>query len=145
MNEKLKWFGRYLGCSVAFHNRYTKDSIYWDDMGILDHSNDYDMTCLKSDDYDDGYAYFDTDKCKLILKELKDISDEDFKSLINFLKSTYPEETRNADYYKLNRERLMKSLFNLDTSYVVVDFLRSKGYAIGIDKEYYITEEELKQ
>ena len=111
MNEKLLWFGRYLGCRIYV----------WDATSINDGQN--------------IVARSQSETSKLILKELKDISDEGLKYL-------------NQDYY--DHSVLYRTKENINTmvetfNYKEIDFLRSKGYAIGIPREYYITEEELNK
>jgi hypothetical protein len=131
MNEKLLWFGRYLMCQYWYKHHSHKENEY-----CVDKLTTSDLYCNVNNRHYE---------CKLILKELKDISDEDFNSLIVFLKETFPKETKGTDFCNINKDYLIKSLVNLDASYVVVDFLRSKGYAIGIPREYYITEEEINK
>ena len=75
-----------------------------------------------------------TDKyeCKLILKELKDITEED-------LKVYYQME--DVDIYEYGVGNAVETLVNQESLFKVeqIDFIRSKGYAIGIPKEYYVT------
>lgn len=112
MNDKIKWFGRYLGCNVI--------------------GEDGRIQKIKMG------SYGDFSKIKLILKELKDISDEDLHSVGDI----YGAET-------VNKENYLKGWHNTTVEVVglieEIDFLRSKGYAIGIPREYYITESELKE
>ena len=148
MDEKIKWFGRYLGCNISVQG-------YKNSMALigLDSDNVTDWCFVKN-----NHPQM-LDDCVLILKELKDITEEDFTALID-------EVWHNIDYdtIQINRcdNRIEAELWS-DTDedytdgcsqtslhfgqdeydYDVVDFLRSKGYAIGIPKEYYITEEEL--
>mgnify|MGYP001813161169 CR=1 FL=1 len=111
MKEKIKWFGRYLGCDMLNPSEVR----------------------ITLNEFNIGTSiHF---KYRLILKELKDISDQDLKELNEIaikvcgISEVFSKRYMCADYLYNTKE---------------IDFLRSKGYAVGIPKEYYITEEELK-
>jgi hypothetical protein len=121
MNEKLLWFGRYLMCQYWYKHHSHKENEY-----CVDKLTTSDLYCNVNNRHYE---------CKLILKELKDISDEGLKYL-------------NQDYY--DHSVLYRTKENINTmvetfNYKEIDFLRSKGYAIGIPREYYITEEEINK
>jgi hypothetical protein len=118
MNEKIKWFGRYLGCE------YKKGLTGL----LLTQSSLYDA--IHSDS-------------RLILKELKDITEYDLREC-----SKLGKLWMQWDLFYIYLRRLIfedVNNFNWKVTIEIVDFLRSKGYAIGIPKEYYITKEELKE
>lgn len=69
-------------------------------------------------------------ECKLVLKEVDSISDEDLNEL-NLLENTW--------------SKAGLEVFNRYCDVSETDLLRSKSYAIGTDKEFYITQEELNQ
>jgi len=131
MIDKIKWLGRYLGCDV------------------LDEDGKIQKITLGC------YGRFD--EIVLVLKELKDISDEDAVDCMNlhydgWLKPKIIERSNSHfafefQYSSSNRRRVGKlQTWGVDKFNIAqVDFLRSKGYAIGIPKEYYITESELKE
>lgn len=139
MEDKIKWFGRYLGVEIQM--TASNKNI----------CTPYIIHSLA--------PWVKKDKCKLILKELEDITDEDLKGLISYMRynydgvkiNRYSDEIR-ADLY-VDQDDLYSApwvsfsiYFNQETyDYQIVDFLRSKGYAIGIPKEYYITEKETNE
>jgi len=118
MNEKLKWFGMYLGCEFIAKR-----------VGVRHTLNASRLANLFTPNYE---SY--TETCKLILKELKDITEEDLSGL-NKLRSSLID----WDLLAFKTKDIIRHL-----RWHEIDFLRSKGYAVGIDKKYYITEDELK-
>ncbi len=127
MNNKINWFGRYLGCEVIVISK-TRLTGRWNYF----HTNSRMILTpeILAEIQHCGSRHF-----KLILKELEYVSDEDLNGL-NELRSSEIEWTSLA----------CKTIdIILYLRHDEIDFLRSKGYAIGIDKEYYITEEELKE
>lgn len=131
MLEKMKWFGRYLGCNVL--------------------DEDGKIQVIKIG------CYGDFDKIQLILKNLKDITDEDAIECIYISSGGYLDiKIENKGMYGFRFSSCYESskrrrnhgygdrAFGMDQfESKQIDFLRSKGYAIGIPKEYYITESEL--
>jgi len=134
MNDKIKWYGRYLGCKYGKglgRLRLTESSLY---------------DAIHSDS-------------KLILKELKDISEEDAICCIRIASGDLHCEIKivkrqngfgYSSCYKSSKRRRNHGYGDHSFAYrqlnsEQIDSLRSKGYAIGIPKEYYITEDELKK
>jgi len=118
MNEKIKWFGRYMNSKMTYKAVMNR-SVYIVDVGSIF------LSQILTDKYE----------CKLILKELKYITEEDLCA-VNKIISEYSEHLELHDEYTLTR--------SIEFLPDEIDFLRSKGYAIGIPKEYYITKEDLK-
>ena len=149
MNDKTIWFGRYLGCKCVIPElediHPTLTGVNYDAMGDLAYFN-------KLGPYE---VEFISD-CVLILKELEDISDDDAKICIK----KHWLLAENIEILKINKyvlnysytHNLLGRVKTDQISFVApelkvrcIDFLRSKGYAIGIPKEFYITESELKE
>ncbi len=135
MENKLIEFGKYnnLGQMVSF-NMETKFRLE-----VVNPIAEY-IRCLDSNN--ESYlvqaneALFKS--AQLILKELKDISDEDLKAVGDI----YISESMDKELYLKGWENEINTASKFIKE---IDMLRSKGYAIGIPKEYYITEEELKE
>jgi len=128
MNDKIKWFGRYLGCKCSVQGE--RDPLKL--IGV-DSDNVADWACFKSK----ALLPQVVDDCVLILKELKNIGNEDFAEINKLRNNIHGTD----DVVFEDKHELLHSWHFLPEE---VDFLRSKGYAIGIPKEYYITEDELK-
>jgi hypothetical protein len=127
MNDKIKWLGRYLGCDILYENLACELE------GVDIHT---DCVIVER-------VNCHVDKVKLILKELKDISDED---IIECSKVVDSASLRNLLCFEINSAiKYDANSLNFNLSCNVIDFLRSKSYAIGIPKEYYITEKELEE
>ena len=122
MNDKINWFGRYLGCEYWYKHHSHKENEY-----CTDKLTTADLYCIVNNRH-----Y----KCKLILKELSDITEEDLEYLNRDIKNPNVKWTKS----KVDND-FPHHLYYIDE----IDFLRSKSYAIGIPKEYYITEKELKK
>jgi len=118
MKEKMKWFGRYLGCKA------------------VDFSNNNQIFTVKMG------CYGNWKDCKLMLKAIEDISDEDYFHILKTW-NTDSEEVSMMDVIAIYQTP-MTNIWDPLTIVEEIDYLRSKGYAIGIPKEYYITEKELK-
>ena len=128
MSDKIKWFGIYLGCKCAIQGESAFPKIKG----------------LDSDNVAD-WVYFENienpqllDDCVLILKELESISDEDLDSVGEIYGcSSRIDKIRYLKGWNTELNTALKLILE-------VDLLRSMGYAVGIPKEYYITELELK-
>lgn len=126
MNEKIKWFSKYIGAEVMITDddgvRFRNEiaNINW---------RDYYIEITEGWIYDGSE---DSEAIKLILKELKDITEED-------LDVYYKME--NVDIHEYGVGNAIETLAHQEQLFKVeqIDFLRSKGYAIGIPKEYHIT------
>jgi hypothetical protein len=125
--ELLKWAGRYLeSCLVRI--TYKGDS----DVTIVKLSPTQ-LECIKYGEYD---------SCELVLKEFNDLSDEDFRKTFDLVMSLTKDPQRQ---YDVNVKPIFIAKFNStgDISSTIADLLRELGYAVGIPREFYITEEEL--
>jgi len=125
MNDKISWFGRYLGCEYVM----PLNTINWHKKGDIKKVTPHNLDFLNTI----SHALY-LNNTKLILKELKDISDEDLKEL----NGTSNCRQWEFDEFSMKENEMLLNSFESD-------FLRSKGYAIGIDKKYYITESELNK
>lgn len=121
MNEKIKWFFKYYG----------SDILYFDAVNGIDPH--FTMRCNENSLFKIS-STIKNPSWRLILKELSDITEEDLKELNSLRDSSI---LWVIDHF--NMDGVVDHL-----RYYEIDFLRSKGYAIGISKEYYITEKELK-
>lgn len=131
MEDKIKWFGRYLGCEVLVTSKINivgQHNIFYpnDDLTL-------NSEIMGEIDYC-GVGIF-----KLILKEPKDISDDD----LNELNKEWIDRGNLFRYRKSAFARKNPDILEI-LDYQEIDFLRSKGYAIGIPKEYYINEKKLR-
>lgn len=127
MNEKTIWFGRYLGCQFAV--RMDTDCA-WQTRRLSPKNLDNLEASI-----DCGFEY------KLILKELKDMSDEDLKN-INGIDAEI-KVSKISDYSFVTDDCNL-NMMPIDRLESIIDAVRDLGYAIGIPKEYYITKSELK-
>ena len=109
MEELIKWLHRYQGCKMA----WTRLDIYSET-----EISAFNIHLITIGNYKEV-------QIQLVLKELKDIREEDLEEL---------NDIHKCDY---NKEKLSDHEYTFLT--LEVDFLRSKGYAIGIPKDYYIT------
>jgi hypothetical protein len=142
LEEKIRIFGHYLFCLVKY-----------DQVIITMQSIDGNTGCVMSIG---PTAQFPVEECKLQLKELKSITHKDAlrcAGLANLPEAlvknwqikntcygetvfTFPDEETNYRNMIVFREDKL--------NWQQVDYLRSKGYAIGIPKEIYdVTEMEV--
>lgn len=135
MKNKVEWFSKYINCELLITDddgRRFRDEIqsinwkhYYIEIG--------EGWIFDRPDSDDNLSML------LILKELKDISDEDMVMCNNIASKVLGCDDVNWD---IESKEITTEWFFLPD---VLDFLRPKGYAIGIPKEYYITEKELEE
>jgi len=86
---------------------------------------------------------------KIILKELKDISEEEAKEIwkkafnctYNYHRKYYHDQLISVIKGGCSFPAVIDKMYH---SYTMIDFLRSKGYAVGINKEFYTTEDHEK-
>jgi|GEM_PF-2584295 len=138
MNERLKWFGIYLGCNMS-HTLYPEILIE----ATLGKINTFQKDIKRG-------------RIKLVLKELKDITSDEIIHLLNrtvHIHGLTTFDKINTDDYGVflklhyssqNTEYHCREIYLSVRDMMSSDFLRSKGYAVGIPKKYYITEDELK-
>jgi len=130
MQDKIKWFGRYLGCKFV---------TYYPIMSAINEVNAGELLAM-------GAKHGSRFERKLILKEIEDISDEDYLELCKVVYGNDEQIAENKSKFVYHWTLLSGAIgCNPMKHAEEIDFLRSKGYAIGIPKEYYITEKELNK
>lgn len=132
MNKKTIWFGRYLGCNTVWINSAGKA----------------EKIVAVSDNNFQSLMSFAPNR-KLILKELKDIAEDELRDILIELKidcfhGTNPTYNFN-EAKKFILEVMSGETLNAPDIIEFGDCFRSHGFAIRIPKEYYITESELKE
>lgn len=110
MKQIIKHLHQYIGCNMVW-NRLDKSTVI--------PITAFGIHLIEIGDYED---------IRIILKELKDISDEDLEELNN-------SGSLEFTFYKESIQSNITYCY-----YGAVDMLRSKGYAVGIEKKYYTNE-----
>lgn len=117
MKQIIKHLHQYIGCEMIW-NRLDKTTVI--------PITTFGIHLIEIGDYKD---------IRIILKELDDISNDDFKEL-NIIRA----EVYKTDEFGFDLESF-KRLDDWSYLPAEIDFLRSKGFAIGIEKKYYTTED----
>jgi hypothetical protein len=134
MNDKIKWFGRYLGSNMIHVTRTLNPKT----------ESIREVTPLSI------HAMLNEDQKKLILKELKNISEDELRIILLELKiDCFIRQNPTCNFHEAKKYilRIMSGVIKQDAPNIIEfsDCFRSHGFAIGIPKEYYITELELKE
>lgn len=138
LEEKIRLFGHYIGCKVKSG-----------DTTIVMQSIDGNLGCVT----DVMGTSLPIEDCKLVLKDLKNISIKDaYKcaELANLPSALYRNwEIRLNNYgipvfsfpnYECANYRNMIVFKEDNLTWLQVDYLRNVGYAIGLPKEIYTTD-----
>lgn len=84
------------------------------------------------------------DNVKLILKEMENLTDEDYREVFKFLDEMFPDDMADFNEQHLPKSQFLDEFYTKDMAYGLADLFRKLGYAVGVPKEYYTTKEELR-
>ncbi len=134
---KIAWFGKYLGQAIYSTKSQNTTTL----KGVI---VDYEYPLIFEVVDKDTISFSgDLEHHKLVLKEIDHIDDEILLEIYNMI---WLEKEVSFGFKIDHAARVVKSLHQLsnhDKQAEVVDYLRTKGYAIGIPKELYITQKEI--